>query len=164
MTRTHFLGAAALSGLLLSLGPALPAQQPAPPRAAGATVTVTVSGVHDRKGLLRVNLYQRADGFPADTGKAFQRRDILLKGLPPQAPLDPIRVTFEGLPPGTYAVCSIHDSNGNNKLDTNFLGAPREDWAVSNDARPRFRSPRFDEAKFTLGAGEARAIAFRVRH
>jgi uncharacterized protein (DUF2141 family) len=157
---TRLFGAAAVAVLLLS-GPPTPAQQKPP---AGATITVTVSGVHDRDGILRVNLYKSADGFPADTSKAFQKANIVLKSLPPNAPLDPLRVSFTNLSPGTYAVCSIHDSNGNNKLDTNFLGIPREDWAVSNDARPRFRSPHFDEAQFTLAAGQTKAIAFRVRH
>lgn len=140
------------------------AQRPAPQKTAGGTITVAVSGVHDRDGFLRVNLYAKPDGFPADTNKAYQKRDILLKSLPVNAPLDPLRVTFANLPPGAYALCSIHDSNSNNKLDANFLGIPHEDWAVSNDARPRFRSPHFEEAQFTLAAGETKAIAFRVRH
>lgn len=162
MTRkmTQPLGAATLGVLLLAAGHPAPAQQ----KAAGATVTVTISGVHDRDGYLRVNLYNRADGFPADTSKAYQKRDVLLKDLDAKTPLDPIRVAFIDLPPGTYAVCSLHDSNGNNKLDTNFLGIPREDWAVSNDARPRFRAPHFDEAKFTLRPDEDKRIAFQVRH
>ena len=150
----------AFTALLLAAHPIGAQQKPA----AVAAVTVAVSGVHDRDSVLRVNLYRSADGFPADTSKAYQKRDIVLKSLAPNAPLDPLRVSFTGLPPGTYAVCSIHDSNSNNKLDTNFLGIPREDWAVSNDARPRFRSPHFDEAQFTVGAGETKAIAFRVRH
>ena len=32
-------------------------------------------------------------------------------------------------------------------MDSNFLGIPREGYAVSNDVRPKFRAPRFGEAE-----------------
>ena len=94
---TRLLGVAASAALLLAIKPT-PAQQKQP---SGATLSVIVSGVHDRSGILRVNLYKSADGFPADTSKAYQKRDIVLKSLAPNTPLDPLRVSFTSLPPGT---------------------------------------------------------------
>jgi uncharacterized protein (DUF2141 family) len=55
-------------------------------------------------------------------------------------------LTFE-VPRGSYAVAAFHDENSNGKLDANFLGVPREGYGVSNDVRPRFRAPRFSEAR-----------------
>ncbi len=52
--------------------------------------------------------------------------------------------------PGTYAVAVHHDANSNGKVDTNFLGIPREGYGVSNDPRPRFRAPRFEEARVVV--------------
>ncbi len=58
-------------------------------------------------------------------------------------------LSFE-VPPGTYAVAVYHDANSNGKLDANFLGIPREGYGVSNDVRPRFRAPRFSEARVSV--------------
>ncbi len=52
--------------------------------------------------------------------------------------------------PGAYAVAVHHDANSNGKVDANFLGIPREGYGVSNDARPKFRAPRFGEARVAL--------------
>lgn len=41
------------------------------------------------------------------------------------------------LPDGTYAVAVVHDTNNNGLLDTNFLGMPKEGYALSG-SRPSF--------------------------
>ena len=53
---------------------------------------------------------------------------------------------FRDLLPGRYAVAAILDRNGNDALDTTTLGVPTEPWGVTNNARPTFRAPTFDEA------------------
>lgn len=58
-----------------------------------------------------------------------------------------IELFLSELPPGTYAVSCFHDVNGNGKLDTNLLGIPTEPYGFSNNARPKFRAPKWDEAK-----------------
>jgi uncharacterized protein (DUF2141 family) len=62
----------------------------------------------------------------------------------------PVTVIVFDVAPGTYAAAAHHDANANGKVDTNFLGIPREGYAVSNDPRPRFRAPRFSEAQVTI--------------
>ena len=47
---------------------------------------------------------------------------------------------------------SFYDKNGNGKLDTNFLGIPKEPTAMSNNAKGSFGPPKFKDAKFTLTA------------
>lgn len=59
---------------------------------------------------------------------------------------------FGKLPPGEYAVVVVHDENDNGKLDTGFLGFGGESYAYSNDARPLFGRPGFDEVKFAVTA------------
>ena len=39
------------------------------------------------------------------------------------------------LPRGKYGVIAFHDLNGNEKLDTNFMGIPNEPYGFSNNAR-----------------------------
>ncbi|WP_145008276.1 DUF2141 domain-containing protein [Pseudomonas oryzihabitans] len=56
------------------------------------------------------------------------------------------------LPPGRYAVSVIHDSNGNNTLDTNFIGMPTEQYGYSNNPPLRMRMATFEECAFGLPA------------
>ena len=58
-------------------------------------------------------------------------------------------LSFE-VPAGVYAVAVHHDANSNGKLDTNFLGIPKEGYGVSNDVRAVFRAPRFAEARVVV--------------
>lgn len=61
-------------------------------------------------------------------------------------------VTFKGVKPGSYAVVAIHDKNGNRKMDTNFLGIPKEKGGFSNNAPASFGPAKFSKAAFTVNA------------
>lgn len=126
------------------------------PRTSGGRLTVAFHGLRSRAGFLRVSVYDRADGFP--NGPSVARRDIRLQDLSPALPLDSLTMTFAGLPSGAYAVCAFHDVNGDGKMAQNFLGIPQEEWGMSGNPRPRFRAPRFDEARMDLSAPETKAI------
>jgi uncharacterized protein (DUF2141 family) len=56
------------------------------------------------------------------------------------------------LPAGNYAVSAYQDLNGNGKLDKNLVGIPSEPYGFSNNARPKFRAPNWDETRFELRA------------
>lgn len=60
------------------------------------------------------------------------------------------------LPPGRYAVSVIHDSNANQKLDTNFIGMPTEQYGYSNNPPLRMRMATFEECAFDLPAAGLR--------
>lgn len=53
---------------------------------------------------------------------------------------------FNNLTSGKYAVSVFNDLNKNNKLDTNFFGAPIEDWGVSKNIRHSMSAPEFEES------------------
>lgn len=123
-------------------------------------ITAVFQGLKSRDGYLRVSLYDRADGFP--NGSPVARRDFLLPTLDPKTPLDSLSVTFDGLPPGAYAVCAFHDRDGSGRLTQNFLGMPQEEWGMSNDPRPKFRAPRFEQARLGLSPMESKTITIRL--
>ena len=64
------------------------------------------------------------------------------------------RVTFAA-PAGEYAVAIVHDENGNGRLDTSWLGIPKEGLGTSNNARGRLGPPKYRDAKFSVGADGA---------
>lgn len=59
---------------------------------------------------------------------------------------------FGKVPPGEYAVVVVHDENDNGKLDAGFLGFGGEGYAFSNDVKPLFGRPGFEEVKFGVNA------------
>jgi uncharacterized protein (DUF2141 family) len=100
---------------------------------------VTVSGITTDQGEIGCALFNAAPGFPMDSAKAK---------------LGLVECRFPNLNPGAYALAVSHDRNGNRKTDTNRVGMPKEDWGVSNDARPRLRAPRFEETRFVIKDGD----------
>jgi uncharacterized protein (DUF2141 family) len=89
-------------------------------------------------------LYSSPDGFPMDGSKGIRQ---WVKANPAG-----VTFSFKGLVSGNYATAISHDPNGNQVTDTNFVGLPREDWGVSNNVHPTFRTPTFDEAKFEISS------------
>jgi uncharacterized protein (DUF2141 family) len=144
------IGAALL--LVQAMG-ALPPQGQSPP---AGTLTVNVTRARNAKGKMGVGLFKSAAGFPEDDSKmvAWQIIDIDPRTLSSRA-------VFRDLPLGVYAVSARHDENNNGKLDKNFLGIPTEGYGISQNPKPRLRTPTFDEAKFSLKASE-QAIEIRL--
>lgn len=64
------------------------------------------------------------------------------------------QVIFKNLKSGKYAVRLYHDENNNKKMDTGFLGIPKESWGCSNDVKPHFAAPKFEDMIFTLEKDE----------
>lgn len=128
MSRTT-LFAAALFGLAVT--PAL-----------AGDVVVEVTGVASSEGSVLCALHPEGSPFPG-TGPGV---------VTASAPADPggAACRFTDVAAGTYAIAVFHDANGNQELDTNFIGIPREDWAVSNDARPAVGAPRFRDAALQI--------------
>src|SRR5579862_8190043 len=114
--------------------------------ASAARIIVTIDGLHSAQGNVFVGLYASPTKFLVGNQTDAMKRV-------PASP-SPITVTFDNLPPGTYAVGAYHDENANNHLDTNLLGLPIEGYALSNGVRAVFAKPKFIEAAFTVGAGD----------
>ena len=66
------------------------------------------------------------------------------------------------LPYGEYAVTLFVDFNGNQKLDKNFLGIPKEQYGFSNNVMGRMSPPTFDQAKFTIVGPTTQNIKLRI--
>jgi len=59
-------------------------------------------------------------------------------------------IVFENLKNGKYAIRYFHDENSNDKLDTNFLGIPKEGYGFSNDAYGNFGPKDFKDWLFEV--------------
>lgn len=60
------------------------------------------------------------------------------------------KLVIKNIPSGEYSFSYFHDVNTNNKLDTNFMGIPKEPYGFSNNQKGRFGPPDFEESKITI--------------
>ena len=112
------------------------------------TIRVEIAGLRSDKGQIMCALYSSSDGFPKNSEKAIAHVNSAISGK--QAVCE-----FSGIASGTYAVSVFHDENSNGKLDTNFMGIPREGVGASNGARGHLGPPKFDAAAFHFSGGHA---------
>ena len=110
-------------------------------------IHVGVVGLRNNKGQVLCSLFSSAIAFPQKDDKAVAHY---------AAEISDRRASceFPGIAPGTYAVSAFHDENSNGKLDTNFMGIPREGVAASNDARGRLGPPKFNDAAFKVSGDQ----------
>ncbi|MAD12012.1 MAG: hypothetical protein CMC04_04755 [Flavobacteriaceae bacterium] len=59
-------------------------------------------------------------------------------------------IKIDSLKSGKYVVRFWHDSNKNGKLDTNFIGIPKEEFGNSNNIQPNFGPPKFEDMIFKI--------------
>lgn len=120
-----------------------PVATPAPTAAPTVTITFQISGLDERKGVVRCTLFDRDAGWPDDPDRAVARYT---------APIEARRATctFQ-VPPGRYAGAILHDVNGNERADTNLIGIPTEGFGFTAGATAGlFGAPDFDDARFTV--------------
>ncbi|NTU44714.1 MAG: DUF2141 domain-containing protein [Chlorobiaceae bacterium] len=121
---------------------AVDAAQPA------GTIKAHFSKLRNTKGDLIVSLFNKKEGFPVKSAKAFAKKTI-----PANDPKD--EVVFENVPYGSYALSVFHDENSNGKVDSVFLiRIPKEGVGCSNNPKSSFGPPSFNDAKFTLDSRE----------
>jgi len=108
-----------------------------PPQEATSTLTVRIDGLRNAKGDIYLKLSRDS--------KAIEVRKVEIDANTLTA-----RTVFENLPRGAYVVSLIHDENRNEKLDTNFLGIPKEGYGFSNNPSKRMGMPKYDETTFAL--------------
>ena len=114
--------------------------------AEAADGVLKISDVKSNKGSVTATLWtSEADYLDLDASKMRQSAKIIAgKAV----------LRLEDLPPGTYSVALYHDENGNNKMDTNFIGIPKEGWAFSNNAKGSFGPPSFEKTSFEVAADD----------
>ena len=85
-------------------------------------LTVEITNVTSKEGQIILAIYNSSDNY--DKRIAFQ--EVKLK-----QEID--TVAFEtSVPDGEYLVMLVHDLNANGKLDTSFIGMPKEPVGLSN--------------------------------
>ena len=106
----------------------------------GQTITVKISRLNSNLGKVYVALYNDESTF---LDQIYEATSATIKD-------NFCEVEFKNIPNGIYAISFFHDENNNQKMDSNFLGIPKEDYGCSNNARGFMGPPKWEDAKFEL--------------
>jgi len=106
------------------------------------SLSVEVRGVKSSTGNINIAIYNKAQGF-----LMFEEVYKVDRIAANEANT---HFKISDLPKGEYAVAIFHDENGNDKLDTNWLGIPIESIAFSNAKLRTFGPPSYEDCAFSL--------------
>ncbi|MBO3700307.1 DUF2141 domain-containing protein [Roseivirga sp. E12] len=104
------------------------------------TLQVKITGIKKVKGKIGLCLITDKNEFMSDCS---YYREYEVTGIT-------MEVELPNLEANQYAVTVYHDGNSNDKLDTNFLGIPKERYGFSNNPSTRFGPPSFKKCLFRL--------------
>ena len=105
-------------------------------------LSVDVTGVKSDKGSVLVAVYDSSDSF-LDSNKMFS-------GGSSKAQLGSTWVIIDNLPDGEYALAIFHDEDGDDELDTNWIGIPKEPICFSIGKMKTFGPPKYSECAFKV--------------
>jgi uncharacterized protein (DUF2141 family) len=104
------------------------------------SLTLKVTELRSKQGLVHFALFSNADGFPTDTAKALKTGRFPVSEIP-------LNITLKDLPYGRYAVTVFHDENSNGEFDRAF-GLPKEGFGFSDNPSVWKGAPKFQQADF----------------
>jgi uncharacterized protein (DUF2141 family) len=105
-------------------------------------IHVKILNISNSTGTIACALFESPEGFPKDF-LLFATNITIIKIRESQAICH-----FVDILPGKYAMAVIHDENMNGKLDTNWMGTPKEGFGFSNNAEAFLSAPSFSAASF----------------
>jgi len=108
------------------------------------TITVQLTGFENDQGAVKLCVCRTEDEYTGNA-KEFCTASKEIKNRRAEW-------IFERMPYSRYSIKAFHDENANNKLDTDILGRPTEQYGFSNNARGQFGPPPFAKTAFTLSA------------
>lgn len=105
-------------------------------------ITIQFSGIEKQEGYIQLNVFNNHKGFPNDEKSVFKTYRVKVSS-------GENSFIITDLPYGEYAISCFQDKNGNKKLDTNFMGIPKEKVGTSNNPRSG-GIPNYNDAKFNF--------------
>jgi uncharacterized protein (DUF2141 family) len=106
--------------------------------AQAATLTIRAEGITSAQGMVYVGI---CDTSFEESSCPYKDRGAAKVGA--------VELRLRNVKPGSYAIAVFHDTNGNGKLDRNFIGLPSEPYGFSNDVGRR-GPPNFEAARIVV--------------
>ena len=105
------------------------------------TLTVTITGLKNNDGKVMIQLMD-------EHKKTVKQAMLNIKNKKAEWIVNDISG-------GRYAIRLFHDENNNQKMDTNFMGIPKEGYAFSNNAKGTFGPPAHEKTLFDCQTNKA---------
>jgi uncharacterized protein (DUF2141 family) len=105
-------------------------------------LTIKIENIEVLEGDIRIGVFDTSGNFLKE-GFTFKKYKIAVEN-------NTETIIIDDLPQGEYAFMLYHDKNADGELNRNFLGIPKEPFAFSNNVKPKFSKPVFEECKFSL--------------
>lgn len=109
------------------------------------SIQINIKNIQQVSGSLFIGLFNEAgeEHFPDNDKHMFRSKVVKVEAKNEL-------VVFTGLPKGTYAFSLYQDENSNGEMDYTWYGYPEEPFAFSNNIKPMFSAPDFDDCSFNL--------------
>lgn len=121
-----------------------------------STLTLELTGLRNRQGVICLALFASSDGFPNNPDKAIHSGCFSIAGLP-------CELQLADLPYGWYAAAVHHDENMDGKLNCNPLGIPKEGIGFTGNPRIWKGAPSFEKAVFEF-APESKRVSITMKY
>ncbi len=105
----------------------------------GQSINVVIDNIKSNDGTLKIGLYNSKEDFLKKPYKAISVK----------AKKEGVKVTFENIEEGEYAISLYHDEDDNQEMNT-FFKIPTEPYGTSNNAKGRFGPPQWQDAVFII--------------
>ncbi len=102
-------------------------------------LTITVRNITEHAGTIRIGVYDEQNYMKTTTASAEVKANA-----------NEVTATVTLPHSGKYAVAIFQDKNGNEKLDTNFMGIPNEPFGFSNIKSYPMGTPKFKNAALDI--------------
>lgn len=120
-------------------------------------LSIIITGLNNNKGHVLISVYKDGVGYPEEVDKAVRRAKLTITNKT-------ATVSFAGLASGNYAIAILHDENDDGKMNSNFLGIPKEGYGFSNNVMGSFGPPAFSKASFQYNANQSKKISIKARY
>jgi uncharacterized protein (DUF2141 family) len=103
---------------------------------------IVITKLKDTNSPILIGVYRKQDGFPSSEKAPFKGYNFKPEGK------NVASISIEDLAHGEYAIAVYQDKNNDNKLNTGMFGIPKEPYAFSNNFKPKFSAPKYEDCKF----------------
>jgi uncharacterized protein (DUF2141 family) len=110
----------------------------------GPNLRVVATNIRSDEGKVYVWVYDKKDDWLSDRYRTQKSVEVAGNRAGDRLTIDLL------LPAGEYALSVFQDVNDNGKLERNFIGIPKEPAGLSNNLRPRFGPPKYQDALFSV--------------
>ena len=103
------------------------------------TLIVEVTDIVKKRGSIVLAVFDNSKDL---------KKEIAFKTYTKEVSGSTVVFHLNDLKKGKYAIQLYQDLNGNQECDRNFIGMPKEPIGLSNNVRPKFSRPTFEQMKF----------------